>query len=27
MNPYEQTLRSYQDSLAVEYLPAVKNMA
>jgi len=27
MNPYEETLRSYQDSLAVEYLPAVKNIA
>ena len=27
MNPYEENLRNYQDSLAVEYLPAVKNMA
>jgi len=27
MNPYEENIRSYQDSLAVEYLPAVKNMA
>jgi len=27
MNPYESSLREYQDSLAVEYLPAVKNLA
>jgi RNA polymerase sigma factor for flagellar operon FliA len=27
MNPYEENLRSYQDSLALEYLPAVKNLA
>jgi len=27
MNPYEESIRNYQDSLAVEYLPAVKNMA
>jgi len=27
MNPYEQNIRHYQDELAVEYLPAVKNMA
>jgi len=27
MNPYEQNLRAHQDALAVEYLPAVKNMA
>ena len=27
MNPYEENIRNYQDSLAVEYLPAVKNMA
>jgi RNA polymerase sigma factor for flagellar operon FliA len=27
MNPYEQNIREYQNSLALEYLPAVKNMA
>jgi len=27
MNPYENNIRAYQDSLAVEYLPAVKNLA
>jgi RNA polymerase sigma factor for flagellar operon FliA len=27
MNPYEENIRSYQDSLALEYLPAVKNLA
>jgi RNA polymerase sigma factor for flagellar operon FliA len=27
MNPYEKSIRAYQDSLAVEYLPAVKNLA
>ena len=27
MNPYEENLRTHQDALAVEYLPAVKNMA
>jgi len=27
MNPYEQHIRTHQDALAVEYLPAVKNMA
>jgi RNA polymerase sigma factor for flagellar operon FliA len=27
MNPYEKTLRAHQDALAVEYLPAVKNIA
>jgi len=27
MNPYEQSLRDYQDNLALEHLPAVKNMA
>jgi len=27
MNPYEQNIRHHQDALAVEYLPAVKNMA
>ena len=27
MNPYESSIRAHQDRLAVEYLPAVKNMA
>jgi RNA polymerase sigma factor for flagellar operon FliA len=27
MNPYEKNLRDYQDSLALEYLPAVKSLA
>jgi len=27
MNPYETNIRSYQDELAIEYLPAVKNLA
>jgi len=27
MNPYEKSIRAHQDELAVEYLPAVKNMA
>jgi RNA polymerase sigma factor for flagellar operon FliA len=27
MNPYEKSIRAYQDSLAVEYLPAVKKLA
>jgi RNA polymerase sigma factor for flagellar operon FliA len=27
MNPYESTLRSYQDELAIKYLPAVKKLA
>jgi len=27
MNPYEITLRQHQDALALEYLPAVKNLA
>ena len=27
MNPYEEHIRTYQDNLAVEYLPAVKKLA
>ncbi|NPA55086.1 MAG: RNA polymerase sigma factor FliA [Epsilonproteobacteria bacterium] len=27
MNPYEESIRAYQDALAVEHLPAVKSMA